>query len=210
VFGGATGSEVLVDICRTVVPPDTAIDRLGGEHVRLRRGEQYRLLEECALGDDERAALATVETQLLGDALTDAPSEEFACVLYALRELSVLTATRPVEPRSQAATRRAADPLDDEAIRRSVQARRALVDEADYFTLLGIPRSATGYQVRRAFIELRRAFDPSMMLRPATLDLRDDVDVILEVLQEAYDVLREPARRERYRRALEALPPGVR
>jgi hypothetical protein len=209
VFGGATGSEVLVDICRTVVPPDTAVDRLGGEHVRLRRGEQYRLLEECALGDDERAALATVETQLLGDALTDAPSEEFACVLYALRELSVLTATRPVEPRSQAATRRAADPLDDEAIRHAVRARRALVDEADYFTLLGVPRSATGYQVRRAFIDLRRAFDPSLVLRPATLDLRDDVDVILEVLHEAYDVLREPTRRERYRRALEAPPPGV-
>lgn len=209
VFGGATGSEVLVEICRRVVPPDTAVERLGGEHVRLRRGEHFRLLDECALGDRERAALSRAEEQQLGDALLDAPGEEFACVLYALRELSVLSVSRVAEPRSGAETRRAADPLDDEAIRRAVRARRALVDDADYFTLLGVPRSATGYQVRRAFLDLSRAFDPSVVLRPGTLELRDDVDVILDVLREAYDVLREPVRRERYRRAIEAMPPGA-
>jgi hypothetical protein len=210
VFGGATGSEVLVEICRSVVAPDTAVDRLGGPHVRLRRGEQYRLLEECALGDAERSALSTIEAQALGDALTAAPNDEFACVLYALRELSVLSVTRPAAPTSDVETRRAVDTLDDDAVRRAVRARRALVDEADYFALLGVPRSATGYQVRRAFLDLRRVFDPSVVLRPGTLELRDDVDVILDVLQEAYDVLREPARRERYRRALEAPPPGPR
>jgi hypothetical protein len=210
VFGGATGSEVLVEICRAVVPPDAAMDRLGGEHVRLRRGEQYRLLEECALIDAERAALPRLEAQDLGDALVDAPGPEFACVLYALRELNVLSVTRSAEPRSDAATRRGADPLDDEAIRRAVGARRALVDEADYFTLLGVPRSATGYHIRRAFLDLQIAFAPSVVLRPGTLELRDDVEVILDVLREAYEVLRDTARRERYRRALEAAPPGAR
>lgn len=207
VFGGATGSEVLVEICRKVVSPDVALERLGGEHVRLRRGEHFRLLEECAIGDDERAALPKLEALDLGDALAAAPGEEFPCVVYALRELGVLVVTRS-EPRSDAETRRRVDPLDDAAIRRAVLARRALVDEADYFTLLGVPRSATGYHIRRAYLELKRAFDPSVVLRPGTLELRDDVDVIIDVLQEAYDVLREPVRRERYRRALEASPPG--
>jgi hypothetical protein len=44
------------------------------------------------------------------------------------------------------------------------------------------------------------------MITAATIDLRDDVDSILEVLEEAYDILRDPVRRERYRRALDAAP----
>ena len=49
--------------------------------------------------------------------------------------------------------------LDDEAIRARVRARMELVDEGDYFSL---PASrATPRTVRRAFIELRRAFEPT-------------------------------------------------
>jgi hypothetical protein len=43
-------------------------------------------------------------------------------------------------------------------------------------------------------------------LRPSTLDLRDDLDTILEVLDEAYEILRDQQRRERYRRAIESTP----
>ena len=37
-------------------------------------------------------------------------------------------------------------------------------------------------------------------------DLRDDVDAILFVIDEAYEILADDLRRERYRRALEAAP----
>jgi hypothetical protein len=39
------------------------------------------------------------------------------------------------------------------------------------------------------------------------VDLLDDVRLVIEVLDEAYEILREPHRRERYRRAIEAGPP---
>jgi len=81
-----------------------------------------------------------------------------------------------------------------------------LVEEGDYFALLGVPRQATGYDIRRSYVELRRQFDPSQVLRSHTLDLADDVDTILEVLDEAYEILRDQQRRERYRRAIESLP----
>jgi hypothetical protein len=206
VFGGATGSEVLVEVCRRVVDVESAIRRLGGEHVRLVAGAHYRLLDECALSDAERAALPRLASLDLGDALGDAPNEEFACVLYALRELSVLKTVRSAAPRSQH-VRKGVDPLDDEAIRKAVLARRALVEDGDYFMLLGVPRSATGYHVRQAYLDLRRSFDPGTVLRPATLDLTMDVELINEVISEAYEVLRDPTRRERYRRAIEAVPP---
>jgi curved DNA-binding protein CbpA len=81
-----------------------------------------------------------------------------------------------------------------------------LVDDGDYFALLGVPREATGYEVRRAFLELRRAFDPSRVLTPEIADLADDVRKIVVVLEEAYDILKDAARRDRYRRAIEGSP----
>jgi curved DNA-binding protein CbpA len=81
-----------------------------------------------------------------------------------------------------------------------------LVDEGDYFSLLGVSRDATSYEVRRAFIELRRTFEPSRILTPRLSDLAVDVRKIVAVLEEAYEILRDGARRERYRRAIEARP----
>jgi hypothetical protein len=44
------------------------------------------------------------------------------------------------------------------------------------------------------------------MLTPVTADLGDDVSLILDVLDEAYEILRDQVRRDRYRRALEEGP----
>jgi preprotein translocase subunit Sec63 len=96
--------------------------------------------------------------------------------------------------------------LDEEAIRARVRARLEIVDDGDYFAVLGVAHDATGYEVRRAFLELRRAFEPSRVLTPRIADLADDVRKISSVLEEAYEILRDNARRERYRRAIVAAP----
>jgi curved DNA-binding protein CbpA len=98
------------------------------------------------------------------------------------------------------------DALDDEAIRARVRARMQLVDEGDYFAVLGVAKTATSYEVKRAFLELRRAFEPSRLLTPALGDLVEDVRKIASVLDEAYEILRDEGRRERYRRAIDAVP----
>ena len=72
---------------------------------------------------------------------------------------------------------------------------------------LGVARDATSYEIKRAFLELRRAFEPSRLLSAQTVDLHDDVTLILEVVEEAFDILRDDRRRDRYRRAIEAGPP---
>ena len=75
--------------------------------------------------------------------------------------------------------------------------------------MLGVPKTATGYEVRRAFLELRRAFDPArLLISPPLADLAGDVRKILAVLEEAYEILGDSARRERYRRAIDALLAG--
>jgi curved DNA-binding protein CbpA len=96
--------------------------------------------------------------------------------------------------------------IDADAIRETVRARLQIVEDGDYFALLGVARDATGYEVRRAFLELRRAFEPTRILTPEVADLAPDVRKITDVLEEAYEILKDAARRERYRQAIEDVP----
>ena len=140
------------------------------------------------------------------EVLAQAGSNDFAAALLALVALGILTVLTPSSKDKADAQVPARDAFDDTAIRSRIETRRALVDEGDYFAFLGVDREATGYQIRHAYLDLRREFEPSRLLTAATADMRSDVDIILEVLDEAYEVLREPTRRERYRRALAADP----
>jgi hypothetical protein len=210
VFGGATGAEVLIEIVRRVAPPEFSTARLGGADMRLRLASGQHLLGECALPTTEADLVRALDGDTVRDAVAKANTPDFSAALLALVELGILetAGTAAVAPPSKVgnATRRAPDRLDHEALRSRIAARRALVDEGDYFALLGVSRNATGYDVRRAYTALREELDPTRVLTPVTADLRDDVDAILFVLDEAFEILADDLRRERYRRALEAAP----
>jgi len=211
VFGGATGAEVLVEAIQRAVPPPQALAYLGSETATLVPGGAASLLSECALSPKLTALVKRAENSEIATLLAEAHDEPMLpCILYALCVLDVVAAKEPARrPATQLKRARQSvvpDRIDDEALRAKVQARRALVDEGDYFALLGVPRQATGYDIRRSYVELRRQFDPGQVLRPNTLDLEGDVDTILEVLDEAYEILRDQQRRERYRRAIESTP----
>ncbi len=210
VFGGATGAEVLVEVVRRATPPLEAIRRLGGLDARLAPGANPELLSECALDERETLLVTRSHSNSLRDVLggSDPHDHAFAPVLWALMSLGVLDSLGPVRRTERPAADAAPDRLDDDAIRARVVARRRLVDEADYFALLGLTRDATAYDIRRAYLELRREFEPSRILSARTADLSDDLALVIEVLDEAYDVLRDDVRRERYRRAILATPAG--
>ncbi|HEY6458691.1 MAG TPA: hypothetical protein VIY73_01030 [Polyangiaceae bacterium] len=208
VFGGATGAEVFVDVVRRIVSPVEAVERMGGPGSRVGEGPEWRLLGECALPAGDLDQVHALAGRPLRDILSAGPHGDLATVVFALAQLGVVEviasvgrddAVEPLDGTSDAA-------LDAEAIRERVRARLQLVDDGDYFSVLGVTREATGYEVRRAFLELRRAFDPSRVLTPEIADLADDVRKITLVLEEAYDILKDAARRERYRRAIEGSP----
>jgi hypothetical protein len=211
VFGGASGASVFVDMVRRVVSPADAIERLGGAASRLGRGVSSELLEECSLTPVELEAVraASGSGLAVADVLEAARDIDFASALLALTQLGVVDVLRSV----------GVGPVDDpdlsegdgasieaEAVRERVRARLQLVEDGDYFAVLGVARDATGYEVKRAFLELRRTFDPSRLLSPELSDLAEDVHKIATVLEEAFEILRDGARRERYRRAIEGSP----
>ncbi|HEV3191948.1 MAG TPA: hypothetical protein VGY54_15660 [Polyangiaceae bacterium] len=207
VFGGASGAEVFVEVVRRIVTPGDAIERLGGVQSHLGQGEMAHLLGESALATAEMELVRGAPGRTVQDVLEGAPDGDFASAIFALTELRVVEVLPRVGAMEADADSNAAEvaALDSEAIRESVRARLQLVEDGDYFAVLGVRRDATGYEVRRAFLELRRNFDVSRLLSPEVADLAHDVRTIATVLEEAYEILKDPARRERYRRAIEAV-----
>ena len=208
VFGGSTGAEVFVDVVRRIISTEDAVQRLGGLGSRIGAGPAAQLLAECALVDADTERLRAAAGRTLRSVVDEVPEGDLATVVFALEQLGVLEVMKAVGEGSQADAEVSpgAAAIDADAIRERVRARMQLVEDGDYFAVLGVARDATGYEVRRAFLELRRAFDPSRILTHDVVDLAEDVRRITGVLEEAYEILKDPARRERYRSAIETAP----
>lgn len=210
VFGGSTGAAVFVEVVRRVIAPEEAVERLGGSASRIGEGASWRLLDECALDASHVGAIRAAQGRSLGELLHAASDGDLATVVFSLEQLGVVETIRAVDGPAEGARDKGsgadAGAIDAEGIRERVRARLQLVEDGDYFAVLGVGRRATGYEVKRAFLELRRAFDPGRLLTPEVADLADDVRKIVSVIEEAYEILRDEARRERYRRAIEETP----
>jgi len=212
VFGGTTGAAVFVELVRRAYTADGATAALGGEETRLADGVQGQLLSECGLDPAEERLILDARGGTLGQLLARSPEPDVAAVVLGLSLLSVLEAIPNARRRDasahadEPARDREIAELDEEAILARVRARAQLVDEGDYFSILGVSRDATGYEIRRAFLDLRRSFEPARLLTPRLSYLVTDVKKIVSVLEEAYEILRDPPRRERYRRAIDASP----
>lgn len=209
VFGAATGAAIFVDLVRRTVPWETALERLGGESTRIADGQNHRLIAECNLSSQELEHLRRSSGASIRDLLARTSDGEILVTVHALALLGVIEPVVAPDFGHHEDRRKLEAPrgeADEDAIRARVRARLELVEEGDYFEILGVSRDATGYEVRRAFLELRRSFEPSRILTARCADLADDVRKIVTVIEEAYEILRDNARRQRYRRAIEARP----
>jgi hypothetical protein len=105
------------------------------------------LLGECALSPQETEWVNEAQTISVGESTQRAGTRDFATILYVLSELGVLSSSStPPRPALRAAKAEPVvrDVLDDAALRSRIALRRSLVDEGDYFALLGVSREATG------------------------------------------------------------------
>ncbi len=210
VFGGSPGAEVFVEVIRRSIDEPTATAALGGRDTTFAEGPRATLLNECGLGGAELDAIRSVIGARLDEVVARFPQTDVTQVLYALALLGIVVVVRPAFANLKSGARAPrvveADAMDNAALRERIRARIDLVEEGDYFALLGVMRNATSYEIRRAYLDLRRAFEPAAVLTPATLDLAEDVRRIVAVLDEAYEILGDNARRERYRRAIDDSP----
>ena len=90
---------------------------------------------------------------------------------------------------------------NDEKIRRLVAQKVSAVNEGTYFEILEVPSTASDAEVRDAYRHLLHKFREERFKDSALSDMRRDVRLIRVVVDEAFEVLRGPQMRERYRRA---------
>jgi len=133
--------------------------------------------------------------------LEQEPAADFAAVLYALVELGVLERVVPelrprrFQPAAGAWTTWMSWPNVP-----GFSPERGWWRMATNFAILGVSRTATSYDIRRAYLELKRELEPVRALHQQNPpNLKEDLDAISRGLDEAYEILRDPTRRDRYR-----------
>jgi len=82
--------------------------------------------------------------------------------------------------------------------RERIQARHALAIESDYFTVLGLDRSADAIEVRRAHLRLTKEIAPENIGPELWHELRAPLETIREVLDEGLRILCTPILRSAY------------
>ena len=193
------------------------MQRLGGPSALLQKGSNQALLSECAIADPEAEIVRSIGEEAVSDVLRRVGHKDFAAALYVLVELSVLSVAT-AERRTGRGGKRERERGHPAKARSSglrapcacahLGAQSAERMRATTSALLGrrAQRHAATISGAPTPILKRRVRAASRIVTSETLDLREDVDLILEVLAEAYEILEDDLRRDRYRRALDASP----
>src|ERR671929_1113594 len=79
-----------------------------------------------------------------------------------------------------------------------VEERAAALDGLDYFEVLRLPRTAGAADVKAAYYRESRAYHPDRFAALPSPELRDLIGRIYRRVNEAYTVLRDDAKRQRY------------
>jgi DnaJ domain len=89
--------------------------------------------------------------------------------------------------------------LDTRAEERAELERRfALLDQLDYFEVMGLAPTAAPADIKHAFHHQSRTFHPDRYFQSADVELREQVHAVYKRVTEAYFVLRDDARRKQY------------
>ena len=79
-----------------------------------------------------------------------------------------------------------------------IEQRAAALDQLDYFEVLGLARTAGAHEVKAAYYRESRAYHPDRYAALPSPQLRDVIGRIYRRINEAYTVLRDDAKRQRY------------
>jgi curved DNA-binding protein CbpA len=82
--------------------------------------------------------------------------------------------------------------------RAELERRLAVLDQLDYFEVMGLEPTASPADIKRAFHHQSRTCHPDRFFQSTDLELRDHVHAVYKRVTEAYFVLRDDSRRRQY------------
>ena len=219
--------KLLLEGLRHRASLELLVARVGPESVVLRLGSGVaKSLNAAAITPAEQRAVALLDgTRSLSEVRILSGLADHACYVLAYT-LLCLGAVRPAAPpplqlsppapsraasavreghsaaaasESHKAQQRGADAQATAALMARIRAKHSEVEEADYFTLLEIPYSASAAVVRRAYDALSADFAPARLPERCRSELAAELTQIALVLDEAHALLSDDAIRAAYR-----------
>ncbi len=189
--------HLLAEALRNSVSTESFMEAAGGLRAVVIHGESAPSPESFGLSSRELRLLEeidgeqTLEQLLLGAGL---PQDTALKVFAVARALGLLT-LRPASERSE-------EEAPGELDVRRLEAKFEEIQEADYFTVLGLPRGAGSEEVKRAHALLTAEFHPLRFAGHPDPALQHRAQQISTALAEAARALADDRLREEYARSL--------
>ncbi len=183
---------LVAEALRRALPVEELLARLGGSEAVPTRADSELDLRALGFSDKER--------RMLGYCDGEANVEDLALASglkadVAFRALLVARLLGLVELKVPLRTTVAPSPQLD--VKR-LEAKFEQVQDADYFTMLGVGRAAGGDEVQRAWQRLSEEFDPIKYSGHPDAGLQQRAQVVYSVLEEAARALADDRRRADY------------
>jgi tetratricopeptide (TPR) repeat protein len=187
---GARHAAGIERLAQLIAPPDLLLAPTDTNNYFLASLPGLSSVESYVLSRVESPMSVSDASRMMG--LPEEETHRTVCVLVAL---GLLARAGHVSPGASEQTRTPPDPLLA-AISRKLQ----LFEFADYYTMLGVDKFATAGTVAQAFEELERMFRSYRVLSPDNKELHSNLDALYLKVKEAYQTLRDPAKRWAYDR----------
>ena len=201
-------AALVVEGVRRKYDLDRLLDSIGSEDAVLspRSPNAIEAVAHVAdLGTEERAMLAMFDgARTLGQVVVESGIDELTCaqLAFALVALGAVEVVfRGDDEVTQTGSGRSTALVGETDIaidRQRVLAKLALVEEADYFMLLGVRRDASRFEIQRAYEAARRDYARDAFPEPVADELGDELDEINELIEEAYRILLDDGMRRAY------------
>ncbi|MBM4776969.1 MAG: DnaJ domain-containing protein [Archangiaceae bacterium] len=187
---------LLAEALRRAVPTDVVLETLGGAEAVCVATENDVDLRAMGFTDKERKMLSWVDGEASVEDLTLAAGlkqEHAFRALLVAKLLGVIEVKPPEKP---------APVVSGDLDIRRLEAKYDEVQEADYFSILGLSRSASSDDVQRAFRRLAEEFDPIKYTGHPDASLQQRAQVVSTLIEEAARALEDERRRAEYARHL--------
>lgn len=187
---------LLAEALRRAVPTDILLETLGGAEAICVATENDVDLRAMGFTDKERKMLSWVDGEASVEDLTLAAGlkqEHAFRALLVAKLLGVIEVKPPEKP---------APVVSGDLDIRRLEAKYDEVQDADYFSILGLSRSASSDDVQRAFRRLAEEFDPIKYTGHPDASLQQRAQVVSTLIEEAARALEDERRRAEYARHL--------
>ncbi|MBI4511346.1 MAG: DUF4388 domain-containing protein [Deltaproteobacteria bacterium] len=201
-------TALVMEGVRRKISGERILNRLGGQSAVLlplkSRVEMLSALADAELTAEEQHALElfdgtrSIEGIVSVAILPEDSVFQLAHGLLALGLARRVDRARDAESLTPSPTPSGSGTADARIDRERVLAKHALVEEADYCTVLGVRRDASAFEIRRAYEAARRDYSLPTFPVEVQRELAEPLREIAVVLDEAYRVLHDDDIRAQY------------